>query len=108
MNRQKGIAMTVIIAGTITIDADNHDAILEAALEMMAATREEPGCIDYVFSPDARDRSVLHLFEKWENAAALEPHMTSDHMAQWREKGAELGVLGRDIALYEVTSEVPL
>lgn len=100
--------MTVIIAGTITIDPDAHDAILDAALEMMVATHKEQGCIDYVFTPDALDRGVLHIFEKWDSVADLESHMTSDHMARWREQGAELGVLDRNLAVYEVASETPL
>jgi quinol monooxygenase YgiN len=97
--------MTVLIAGTVTIDADNHDAILEAALEMMAATHLEPGCITYVFTPDARDPGVLHIFEKWDTAADLERHLTTEHLATWRTRSEELGVLDRDLAVYEVASE---
>ncbi len=100
--------MTVLIAGTVTIDADNHDAILGAALEMMAATQREQGCITYVFTPDARNRGVLHIFEKWDSAADLDRHLTTEHMATWRARGEELGVLDRDLFVYEVASERPL
>lgn len=100
--------MTVIIAGTITIKAENHDAILEAAVEMMVATQQEEGCIEYVFSADPQDRGVLRLFEKWESAENLKPHVAAPHMAVWVQKGKELGVTGRDIALYEVGSEMPI
>lgn len=100
--------MTIIIAGTITINEENHEVILEAALEMMSATHQEKGCIEYVFSADPQDRGILRLYEKWESADDLKPHVASSHMAVWNQKGKELGVTGRDIALYEVSSETSI
>lgn len=90
----------LIVAGTITVDPDHRDAMFDAVAPMVAATRAEPGCRAYTFSPDVDDPGLVHLYELWDDQAALDAHFASDHMAAWQARSADLPILGRDIAKY--------
>ena len=94
----------LVIAGEIRIDPDKRDEAVAAVVEMMEATRDEEGCVTYVFSADLEDPTVLRLFEEWESAAALELHFTAPHMAEFQRKIADVGVTSRIIHRYEVSS----
>ena len=98
----------LIIAGTITVDPDHRDEMLEAVRPMVEATLEEPGCRDYVFSPDPNDPAVVRLYELWDDEDALAGHFASAHMAAWRERSAALPVTGRDISKYTISEVGPL
>ena len=100
--------MTILIAGTLTIDPGKVDAALADAAEMMKASQAEDGCHAYAFSPDPITPGLLHLFEKWESDDALAAHSASDHMKTFQSKMPGWGVTGADIKRYEVASEGPL
>lgn len=97
----------LVIAGTIRIDPAQREGARAAAREMMEATRREPGCRSYVFSFDLDDPAVVHLFECWESAAALEAHFATPHMARFQQVVGGL-VRGSEIQRYEVSSVGPL
>ncbi|MGB5758683.1 MAG: putative quinol monooxygenase [Acidimicrobiales bacterium] len=90
----------LIVAGTIRIEPEHRDQMFAAVAPMVAATRAEPGCRAYSFSPDVDDPGLVHLYELWEDQAALDAHFVSEHMATWRQASAGLPILGRDIAKY--------
>ena len=93
----------LIVAGTIQVDPDHRDAMFAAVAPMVAATRAEPGCRAYTFSPDPDDPGLVHLFELWDDQAALDAHFASDHMAAWQAAAADLPIGGRDITKYLVS-----
>lgn len=94
----------MVIAGEIRIDPDKRDQAIAAVVEMMTATRDEEGCVTYVFSADLEDPAVFRLFEEWESAAALEDHFVTPHMAEFQRRIADVGVSSRIIHRYEVSS----
>ena len=98
----------LIVAGTITIDPADVDRMRVAAAEMMAATHEEPGCIEYVFSISVADPGTVNIFEVWESAADLEAHFEMPHMATFRETLSTLTITDRSISRYEVSSSAPM
>ncbi len=95
----------LIVAGTIRVDPEHRDAMFAAVAPMVAATRQEAGCRAYVFSPDVDDPELVHLYELWDDQAALDVHFASAHMAEWQKASADLPIRGRDIAKY-IISEV--
>jgi quinol monooxygenase YgiN len=101
--------MMLIVAGTIEVDPEHRDAMFDAVAPMVAATRAEPGCRAYVFSPDVDDPALVHLYELWDDQAALDAHFASDHMADWQKAAADLPIRGRDIKKYLIsgTGELP-
>lgn len=91
----------IIIAGTLSVNADDRDAVLEAAKGAMAGTRSEEGNIEYVMSPDTEDPTLIRLYEMWESEESLGGHMGADHMKEFGR--ATKGMFtGRNIKLYEV------
>ena len=74
----------LIIAGTLTVDAAQRQAMLDSVAPMVRSeSRAEAGCHEYVFTADPHDPSLVRLFEMWESQDALDAHFASDHMAAW-------------------------
>ncbi len=92
----------IIIAGTLSVNADDRDAVLEAAKDCMAGTRTEEGNQEYVMSADPNDGSLIRLFEIWDAKENLAAHGASDHMRTFGR--ATKGMFtGRDIKIYDVS-----
>lgn len=90
----------IIIGGTIQFSTDDREALFEKIRQMMADSQAEDGCLAYEFSPDISKPDILHLYEVWESAEALDAHGQSSHMAAFREK--VIPIFGsRDITRYE-------
>lgn len=98
----------LVIAGTFTFDATQTEAAKAAAATMMAATHEEEGCIEYAFSIDVADPSVMHVFEAWESEEHLQAHFQTPHMAEFGAALANFGITGRDILKYQIASTGPV
>ncbi|MGI9613355.1 MAG: putative quinol monooxygenase [Acidimicrobiales bacterium] len=98
----------LIIAGTLTVDATQRQAMLDSVAPMVQASRAEAGCHEYVFTPDPHDPSLVRLFEMWESQGALDAHFASDHMAAWQQRAADLPISGRDIAKYTIAEVGPV
>jgi quinol monooxygenase YgiN len=94
----------LILAGTIRVGAGKREAALAPVLQMVKATRTEPGCLEYSFAFDAVDDHLLRIFEVFVDEAALAAHRASPHMAAWRASMPELGISGRDMSEYQVSS----
>jgi quinol monooxygenase YgiN len=94
----------LILAGTIRVGAGKREACLLPVLQMVTATRAEPGCLEYSFAFDAVDDHLLRIFEVFADEAALAAHRASAHMQSWRAIMPELGISGRDMSEYQVSS----
>lgn len=98
----------LIIAGRLTFDPAHTQTAKDAAAEMMAATLEEEGCQDYVFSIDMADEATIRIFEIWDSEEHLAAHFQTEHMKVYREKIAGIGISDRSIAKYQVASSEPM
>ncbi len=98
----------LIIAGTLTMPPENVARHTELVGPFAELVRAEPGCRDYVFTPNPHEPGEVRLFEIWDDEASLHAHFATPHMAQWREDTATLGITGRDLVRYEVESSAPL
>ena len=94
----------LIIAGTLRIEKPATEEVLEACRKMMKATHEESGCIDYVFSIDPIDPTVIHVYERWENDESLQAHFSAPHMELFRSSMASWGVYDQDILKFQIGS----
>jgi quinol monooxygenase YgiN len=98
----------LIVAGSITTEDDGRDRFLDAVRPMVSATRAEPGCREYAFTPDPDDSNRILLFELWDDQDALDGHFASEHMAQWQRDSRGLPVVGADIAKYAISAVGPV
>ena len=92
----------LIVAGWMDVAEDKRDAFLASRLEAMLKTRDEPGCLEYVFSPDPIDTRRVRLFELWESRADLDVHLGV--MRARSAPAQSIAVLQRSVAVYETSA----
>jgi quinol monooxygenase YgiN len=97
--------MSLIIAGTVRVPAENLDRFRPHMLEMLAASRAEDGCLAYSYAQDVADPGLIRIFEAWRDQAALDAHFASGHMARWRSRWPQFGVSDRRLMAYEIAAE---
>ena len=95
----------IIIAGTISIDPDRVDAMLEAIVPLMHGTHAEDGCIDYVLSADPVEAGKIRIFEKWASDEALGAHMTAPHMGEFQKGLKTMGGTGMSVQRFDNAEE---
>jgi quinol monooxygenase YgiN len=99
---------TLIIAGSLTLPANQIDELLAAAVLMMAASQAEDGCLDYAFTADPSAPGRIRVFERWASLDSLHAHFETQHMAAFQEVLSRLTILERDLARYMVGSVEPV
>lgn len=97
----------IVVAGTLTFDGANQEAVVAAANRVVEITRTEEGCISYEFFADLNHTGRLLVFEEWETEEALERHLAAAHLAEFRTALAAAGASGRNITRYLVSSHRP-
>ncbi|CDD32709.1 putative uncharacterized protein [Bacteroides sp. CAG:714] len=63
----------------IQVDEKNHDAVVAAAKELVAASLKDQGCIAYDLFQSATRPDVLMICETWADAASLSTHEAASH-----------------------------
>ena len=80
--------------------------VLRPAMEaMVTASRAEEGCIEYTYALDVLDNGVVRVLEKWRDKAALEAHLRTVHIAEWRAQCSALAISERELTGYEAADE---
>ena len=100
--------MSLIVAGTVRVPAENLAAFRPHMLEMLAASRAEHGCLAYSYAEDVAEPGLIRVFEIWRDQGALDAHAQAPHMAAWRAAWPAFGVSDRQLSLYQVAAERPL
>lgn len=98
----------ILVAGTVRVQDGGLDRVAAAMETVLAATRQEDGCINYSYARDVLEPDLLHVSELWRDADALRAHGKAPHMATWRAAMAEAGVVERDLKMYEVGEGTPI
>ena len=96
------------VNGTIKLERTIDAATQKAIVEMVRASRDEDGCLDYAFARDLADPDTLVLFERWRDAAALEAHGKTAHMAEFQKVMAANPPASRELRMYETDEGQPL
>ncbi|UTH48889.1 antibiotic biosynthesis monooxygenase [Loktanella salsilacus] len=71
----------VTIIGTVTAKPETRDELQALLSAQVAATRAEPGCLNYDFHCDAADSCCFVFYENWRTQADLDMHMVMPHLA---------------------------
>jgi quinol monooxygenase YgiN len=100
--------MSLIVAGTFRVPAANLEAFKAPMAQMLAASRAEPGCVEYSYAMDVAEPGLVRVFELWRERGDLEAHFGSAHLARWREAWARFGVSDRRLTAYEITRSEPV
>ncbi|MEL6542366.1 MAG: putative quinol monooxygenase [Pseudomonadota bacterium] len=98
----------LMVIGTAKLGEGAIDAGREALEAMITASRAEEGCIDYTYSIDILDPSIMRITEKWVDEAALVTHFQTPHMAAFQQALASLDVTILDVKKFQADDGAPL
>ncbi|HXE97078.1 MAG TPA: putative quinol monooxygenase [Dongiaceae bacterium] len=69
----------ITVVARIVAKQDSVDAVKSELLKLILPTRKEDGCIEYNLHQDNLDPALFLFYETWENAAAIEKHISTEH-----------------------------
>ena len=70
---------------TIRIRDGYADRFREASFgDAQGSTRDEPGCFRFDILQNSDDSNLFHLYEVYEDEAALDAHRNAPHYKEWR------------------------
>lgn len=98
----------LMVIGTAKLGEGALEAAREAFTAMIAASREEEGCIDYGYAVDVLDPTLLRITEKWVDEAALAYHFQTPHMAAFQKALGDLDVSVTEVLRYQADDGAPL
>lgn len=90
----------IIIAGSLDFDPGQREEALSASADLVLATRQQVGCLDYVWSPDPVVPGRVYVFERWEDEGALKAHFEGSNYWDMRKALGQYGKLKTDIWKY--------
>ena len=61
---------------------EDHERVREMVRVLAAASRKEPGCVNYVPHFLEEDPDNLLIYEQYENGAAAQRHRETEHFKQ--------------------------
>ena len=96
--------MSRIVAGTCRIPPENLASLQPHLETVIAATRQEDGCLVYSYAVDIEDPGLIRVFELWRDQAALDAHFKTAHMIAWQAVRLEHGFHERRISVHEVAT----
>jgi len=98
----------IVISGTVEVQPDKRQQVIELARMMMAETAKEEGNISYRFYTDIENDNVFRVFEQWKSPEALDAHFTTDHMAELNRKLPDLIAAPPELTRYEIADSARL
>lgn len=98
----------LVVAGRILVKPEARAEAVRLAIEVAAATRDEPGCLSYRFFADLEDPNRFFVFEEWRDADALQAHFAMPHMATFVAAVPALLAAPLEITRYEIASSGPM
>jgi quinol monooxygenase YgiN len=95
----------IVIQGFIRTAPENAAKFKAAAATLIAATRQETGCIEYAFAEDIGDPGLFHIIERWADDASNAAHSKTPHFAAFSQALPAIGLTGIRIARYDAPEE---
>ena len=68
----------------------DHETMAEALRELTVASRQEPGCVNYIAHFVEEDPMTVVLYEQYVDEEALEHHRNTPHFLQLAKGGLYL------------------
>jgi len=93
-----------VVKGVIPIDPESRDKAKELLGDVAEKSRSEAGIIDYRVSVDVSDPNLFRVFEQYEDDAAFETHMQTDHIDEFMTQLPDLLAGEVDATRFDVES----
>jgi len=98
----------IIIAGVVEVDPEQREAALEAARPLLEPTREQSGCLDYVWSADPAVPGRIYVFERWEDRDSLAAHFAGPWYPAMLKAISSHGLKSADVYKYRPEVQEPV
>lgn len=72
MSESLSTPATIIVAGHLTVDADDRDDYLRSCEAVVTVARDTDGCLDFAVSADTVDPTRINVYERWRDRPTLE------------------------------------
>jgi len=76
----------VVLIARLKVKPHAVEKAKQAALEIVADSRAEAGCINYDFHQAIDDETIFVWHETWESKAAIDAHGASEHFKDFSTK----------------------
>jgi quinol monooxygenase YgiN len=93
----------VVVVARLRATKGNGDALAALLAEQVGAVRAtEPGCLAYRLLRSAKDPDSFLFYEIYADAAALDAHRASPHLAAYRKRRDDAGLVegAADVEVY--------
>lgn len=84
----EGKELTLLAEMTFAAPVD--ETVVEALNTLVAATRQEPGCVEYAAHVHAADPKRVVFYERWAGQNALDVHCAAPALTSFRAKVGHL------------------
>ena len=99
---------TVTVVATLRAARGKADALAALLTEQAGVVREsEPGCLAYRVHRSTKDPDAFLFYETYADDAAFDAHRASPHLADYRKRRDEQGLLegSVDVKVYRAITE---
>ena len=98
----------IVVTATIEMSADNIAKSKDLVATVVEKSRAEDGCIDYAWTVDMNNPTVIRVIEKWENLEAFSAHLQAPHEHEFKQAMADFPPISAEGSFYEATEpEMP-
>ena len=94
----------VAVFGILRFPPERVSGVLPYLEEFVRKTQELDGCVLYEVAEDPFDKGLIRFSELWPDREALANHLSAPHIAPWREKAREYGLIERVFHSYDIAS----
>jgi len=67
----------IVVTGVFEVDPSEGEEFIRSREDSMRRTRDEDGCLEYVFAVDPIEPGRVVLTESWRDEAALSAHLAA-------------------------------
>jgi quinol monooxygenase YgiN len=85
----------------MTFRPEDREEIATILRELTAASRQEPGCVNYVAHRIQSDPDTVVIYEQYRDQAALDLHRNSPHFAMYAIGGLYQRMLIRSLEMLD-------
>jgi quinol monooxygenase YgiN len=98
----------IVVTGSFRLPVERLAEARPAMERVIAASREEPGCLAYAYAEDLLEPGLIRVSEAWVNGEVLAKHFDAPHMKRWQEERETLGMSARSITMHAVKHSTDL
>lgn len=95
------MTQTIRVVANVVAFTNQIESLKEVLLELVQATRQEAGCIQYDLCQSIDNPASFTFVEEWETEEALKAHLGGDNLDRALKKVEGMVAVGPDIRLYQ-------